>query len=183
LFFAVILSEAKDPRISLAEPQHYSQASGLPPPRYAFRMALNRSARAAGITLLVVAAFVCWWAVASNYDYGALSGTYTFSGDGESSTLVLKPDRTFQQELRHDGKVDHATGTWRRMGEGGVNFSLGFLPISGAKQFREEFPDHLDGTPEDDEYYGHFEKVLGVYPILKLNANPPGPTLHRRLFH
>jgi len=146
-------------------------------------MAMNRSARAAGITLLIVAALMCWYVIATGYDYADLAGTYTFSGNGQSSTLVLNSNRTFQQELRHDGKVDHATGIWNRIGEGGVNFSLGFLRIPGAKQYREEFPDHVYGTPEDDEYYGHFEKVLGVYPILKLNANPPGPTLHKRLFH
>lgn len=144
---------------------------------------LKRTIYTVGSIFLALALFCLWYSVAANYDYDALAGTYTFNGDGESSTLILKPDRTFQQELRTNRGVDRATGTWRRIGEGGVNFSLGFLRISGAKEYREEFPDHLDGTPEDDEYYGHFEKVLGIYPILKLNANPPGPTLHKRLFH
>jgi hypothetical protein len=146
-------------------------------------MALNRSARVAGITLLFIVGFCGWYAIAADHNYGALSGTYTSSGNGESSILVLKSDQTFQQQLRHDGKDDQATGTWHRIGEGGVDFSIGFLRIPGAKQYREEFPDHLDGTPADDQYYGHFEKILGIYPILKLNANPPGPTLHKRLFH
>jgi hypothetical protein len=124
-----------------------------------------------------------WYCMAANYDYDALAGTYTFSGNRETSKLILKSDRTFQQELRNDGKLEIATGTWYRIGEGGVDFSLGFLRIPGARKYREEFPDHLDGTAADEQYFGHFEKVLGIYPELKLNANPPGPTYYKRLFH
>jgi hypothetical protein len=142
---------------------------------------MNRSARSAGIVVLVIALVIGWYCIAANYDYGALAGTYTFSGDSETSKLILKSDRTFQQELRHDGKLETATGTWHRIGEGGVDFSIGFLRIPGAKPYREEFPDHLDGTSADDQYYGHVEKVMGIYPELKLNANPPGPTYYRQL--
>jgi hypothetical protein len=145
-------------------------------------MRLNRSARAAAVTLLLVALFVGWWTIASNYDYSALAGTYMFRQRDMSATLTLRRDGTFHQELRTGSGLQTADGTWHRIGEGGVEFSLGFLRVPGAKKYREEFPDHLDGTSEDDQYFGHFEKVLGIYPILKLNANPPAPRLYRRMF-
>jgi hypothetical protein len=144
---------------------------------------MKRTLYGVGGTFAIIALFCVWFAIASNYDYDALAGTYNFKNSDCSSTLVLKADRTFSQQLTEDGKTNSASGTWRRIGEGGVNFSLGFLRIPGAKQYREEFPDHLEGTVEDDEYYGHFEKILTLYPMLKLNANPPGPTLYKRLFH
>jgi hypothetical protein len=73
---------------------------------------MNRSARSAGIVVLVIALVIGWYCIAANYDYGALAGTYTFSGNSETLKLILKSDRTFQQELRHDGKLETATGTW-----------------------------------------------------------------------
>ena len=144
---------------------------------------MKRALYGVGGTFAFIALLCLWFSIASNYDYNALSGTYKYKSDGATSTLVLKADRTFFQQVNQNGKTANAIGTWRRIGEGGVNFSLGFLRIPGAKQYREEFPEHLDGTVEDDEYYGHFGKIAGMYPILKLNANPPGPTLHKQLFH
>jgi hypothetical protein len=132
--------------------------------------------------LLPVVLFFGWWYVASNYDYSALAGTYTFRQHDVKVTLTLRRDRTFHQELKTQSGSQRADGTWRRIGAGGVVFSLGFLRVPGAKDYREEFPDRTYGTPEDEEYFGHFEKVLGLYTILKLNPDPLGPTLYRRIF-
>ena len=59
------------------------------------------------------------------------SGTYHLAQDDKTSTLVLKPDHSFQQELSEHGEVKRAAGTWRRLGEGGIVFSKEFLFVSG----------------------------------------------------
>lgn len=81
--------------------------------------------------LLAVVVGVVWYSIAANYDYGAVSGTYSLRNDRDESTLVLRKDRSFQQELKHDERVERAQGTWRRVGEGGVVFSKEFLKLPG----------------------------------------------------
>ena len=50
---------------------------------------------------------------ASDYDYGALAGTYVFkSRSGETCTLHLRPDRTFEQEALLFRNVEKAQGSW-----------------------------------------------------------------------
>lgn len=113
--------------------------------------------RVAGVfALFLIVFFVLWHAVA---DYGdsVTSGTYQLAQNGETSTLVLKPDHSFQQELTKLGKVQRATGTWRRFGEGGVAFSREFLVVSG----QEPGP---DGTP-----YGEIRKDFGLFVSLTLD--------------
>jgi hypothetical protein len=119
--------------------------------------------------------------VASDYDYGALAGTYSFDENGVASTLVLRPDRSFHQEVVRRGQREVADGNWRRSGMAGVNFSREFLRLPGAKTFTEEFGMSY-GNEDDSEFYGHFDKIVGIYPILNLNANPPGPTLYWKWF-
>src|ERR1039458_1820922 len=133
---------------------------------------LTRSAKLAGGTFLAILLFLGWYYVAANYDYGALAGTYSFHGDDVSSTLLLRSDRSFHQEVLERGQRKVADGSWRRIGEGGVNFSKEFLRIPGAKTFTEEFGESY-GNEDDSEFYGNFEKIAGLYPILNLNANPP----------
>jgi len=133
-------------------------------------------------TFLILALFDFWFVIASGYDYSDLAGTYDFKDSNEAATLYLKSDHTFQEEITHSGRVDHAQGTWDRSGMAGVEFSAGFIKVPGAKTYAEEFPDHLYGNPEDHQYFGRFEKILGIYPTLHMNANPPGPTFHKRLF-
>ncbi len=100
---------------------------------------------------------------------------------GVTSKLVLKPDQTFHQELTKDGRTSTANGTWHRSGEASVNFSIEFLRIPGAKTFIEDFGQGY-GSTEDNEFFGHFEKILGVYPVLKIDPDPAGPTFHKVLF-
>jgi hypothetical protein len=134
------------------------------------------------IILLSFVAFCGWWWIASNYDYAALSGTYIFTGSGQSSTLVLKSDSTFQQELRHGNVTDHATGTWRRFGEGGVVFAGGFLRLPGQRSYADSAGSDA-ASPRHPEFYGHFEKILTVYPKLSLDGGDKEVVLHKRLFH
>ena len=143
---------------------------------------MERKARIASLSFFgVLFAFCIWWFFASNYDYSALAGTYAFYGEGVSSKLVLNEDQSFHQEVTRSGQTMTANGTWSRFGEAGVNFSIQFLRVPGAKTFVENFGKGY-GSMEDNEFFGHFEKVLGLYPILKIDGNPPEPTFHKVLF-
>lgn len=104
---------------------------------------------------LVVFFFVLWYVV-SDYGDGVASGTYHFAQDDETSTLVLKPDHSFRQELSEHGEVKHAAGTWRRLGEGGIAFSKEFLFVSGHEP-------SADGTA-----YADIHKDFGLLVSLVL---------------
>jgi hypothetical protein len=145
-------------------------------------MLIKRIVRACVVVLLVSVLFVIWWSIASNYDYGALAGTYRLHTRGVSCTLILKADGSFQQGLvTHGARLD-STGSWRRVAMSGVDFSSGFLRFPGAKTSLEEFPDSSPADPDANTFHGHFEKVLGIYTKLNINANPPGPTFYKSLF-
>jgi hypothetical protein len=120
--------------------------------------------------LLLIALFWGWYSVAANYSYGAVSGTYRFRLNGEESTLVLNVNRSFHQELKHDGSVEHAQGTWRRLGEGGVVFSKEFLKVSGQE------------TRPDGQADGEVKKRLGLFLSIAFNPDPGGPVFHKELF-
>lgn len=82
-----------------------------------------KAARTAGWSLILIVMLWVWYMVAADYGYGAVSGTYTLRREGESSTLVLRRDRTLQQQLSHAGEDILSQGTWLRRGEGGIEFS------------------------------------------------------------
>jgi hypothetical protein len=109
-----------------------------------------------GGPVLFVGCFLFWWVVASDYGDTVVSGTYNLKHGGERSTLILKPDHRFEQELTHDGKTERAEGSWRRIGEGGIALSKEFLRVSG----QEPGP---DGTA-----YGEIHKRLGFLVSLEL---------------
>jgi len=120
---------------------------------------MKRAARVLGVFSLLVFCFVLWYTIASDYGDGVTTGTYRLAEGGESSTLVLKLDHSFQQELRRAGKTEHAAGTWRRVGEGGIAFSHEFLAVSGQEL-------GADGTP-----YGEIHKNLGFLVSLTLSTH------------
>lgn len=72
-----------------------------------------------------------WYAWNADYGYSAVSGTYTFEGGSQRASIVLTENGMFRQELSRAGRQEHADGTWRRVGEGGVVFSKEFLPVRG----------------------------------------------------
>lgn len=123
-----------------------------------------------GAVLVAVVVGVVWYSIAANYDYGAVSGTYSLRNDRDESTLVLRKDRSFQQELKHDGKVERSQGTWRRVGEGGVVFSKEFLKLPGQV------------TRSDGEADGGIRKSLGLFITITLAPDPGGPVFHKKLF-
>jgi hypothetical protein len=123
-----------------------------------------------GVLVLVAGAFVGWYSIAANYDYGALSGTYTLSQNGEKCTLHLRPDQTFTQEVESGGVAQEAQGRWRRYGQAHVSFSGEFLKVAGQE---------LNASGES---HGQFDKTLGLFPSLTLAPLPDGPTFHKKLF-
>ncbi len=106
---------------------------------------------------VLVVCFVLWYSVASDYGDVVISGTYHLDRNDQTSTLVLKADHSFQQELSEHGEVRRATGTWRRLGQGGIAFSKEFLNVSGQEP-------GADGTA-----YGDIHKDLGFLVSIKLS--------------
>jgi hypothetical protein len=95
-------------------------------------VAMKRLWILSGCLCFLVPCSILWYSIA---DYGddVTSGTYYLARNSESSTLVLRPDHTFQQELSEHGQLERATGTWRRVGESGVEFSKEFLAVAGQE--------------------------------------------------
>lgn len=131
--------------------------------------AQKKRTSAVAAVLLLIALFVCWYAIAANYDYGALAGTYVLNRGAEKCTLDLRSDRTFTEELVRAGSVQNAQGTWHRYGESHVSFSREFLTISGEE------------VNADGEAHGEFSKTLGLLPRLTLAPLPDGPKFRKKL--
>jgi hypothetical protein len=118
---------------------------------------LTRNLASAGLcVVLCYFAFVLWYVVASDYSDSVVSGTYRLAHDGETSTLVIEPDHSFQQELSRSGRLQRAQGSWRRLGQGGIAFSKEFLRMSGQEL-------SANGTA-----YGDIHKTLGFLVSLTL---------------
>ena len=137
----------------------------------------KRLALAASIALLCVALFVGWYCVAANYDYDALSGTYTFRDKDVSCTLVLRADHSFQQDVKRAGRTAHAEGEWRRLGEGGVVFPGSFIRLPGQQMYQDKYE---NSAPD---LYGNFYKILTLYPVLYLHSSPRDLKFSKKLFH
>jgi hypothetical protein len=129
----------------------------------------RRLIRTRVLVFLAIVLLVGWYAVAANYDYGALAGVYLLDQNPERCVLALHSDHTFTEELVHSGQVQRAVGTWYRYGQAHVNFSHEFLRVSGQE---------LNAR---GEAHGQFDKRLGLFPTLTLAALPGGPRFHRRL--
>jgi hypothetical protein len=121
--------------------------------------------------LFVLAVSSALWYEIADYGDGVTSGTYRFAENGETSTLVLKPDHTFQQDLSERGEVRSATGTWRRIGESGIAFSKEFLLVSGQEP-------GADGTAYADMHkdFGLFVTLIpSQYHVLWYGRVDPSP--------
>jgi hypothetical protein len=117
--------------------------------------AIKRSWTFFGCVFLLAGLVVLWYSIATDYDDSVAEGIYDFAQDAQSSTLRLRSDHVFEQERREHGRVEHATGTWRRIGEGGIAFSREFLTVSGQER-------GTDGTAIAD-----MRKNLGVFVSLE----------------
>jgi hypothetical protein len=134
-------------------------------------MRVSKPLRIGGWILLSLSVVWIWYIVAANYGYGAVSGTYVLRCREGTAALVLRPDRSFQEDLNCGGKSERALGRWHRFGEAGIVFSREFLKLPGQK------------ISSDGEAYGRVEKTFfGLLPVIKLDPIPGGPNLKRRLF-
>jgi hypothetical protein len=104
---------------------------------------------------VVVLLFICG-TVAMDYGDSVAVGTYSLAQNGETSTLVLKPDHTFQQKLNQSGKLELTEGNWHRFGEGGIEFSQQFVVLSGQERSAH------------GQAYAEMHKTLGLFVSLVL---------------
>jgi hypothetical protein len=110
-----------------------------------------------------------WWTVAANYDYGSLAGTYVFRDRATRCVLRLRADQTYTERVATTNGTSAASGTWWRFGEAGTELSSSFLRVPGQR------------PGPSGENFGHFEKILGVFPTLTLDPYPGGPEFRRTL--
>jgi len=129
----------------------------------------KRRVTAAVLALLALVLFIGWYAVAANYDYGALAGVYVLNQNGEVCVLDLRSDRSFTEELTQSGNSQRAAGTWHRYGQAHISLSREFLRVSGQE---------LNAS---GEAHGQFDKTLGLFPVLTLAPLPNGPQFRKRL--
>jgi len=122
------------------------------------------------IVVLIIAISVFWFWEGENFSAGAVSGTYALQLNGEASTLVLRPDHSFQQELDSAGTVQRAEGNWSVSGEGHIAFSREFLKVSGEE------------VSPAGQSYGQIENWFGLVSIT-IAPNPDGLRFHKKLFH
>jgi len=117
-----------------------------------------------------LALFMVWYAVAADYEYGALAGTYVLAANGTQCTLKLAPDHTFAEEIDNSSGRQIVQGQWHRYGEAHVSFSSQFIKVPGEE---------LNAA---GEAHGQFEKTLGVWPVLVLAPLPDGLRFRRHMF-
>jgi len=136
-------------------------------------MRLSTPLWAIGSIVLAIAAFSAWYMVAADYGYGMVAGTYVYRGRDESSTLLLRKDRSFVQERVLAGSVEYRKGTWRRVGEGGIVLSKEFLEIRNTRP-----------RPEGEAYGEIRKSFLELIPYLVLGTDRDnGRTFRRQFFH
>jgi hypothetical protein len=121
------------------------------------------------IFLLIAGIFTFWFWEGENFSDRAVAGTYITQLRGEKSTLVLKPDHSFQQELDTAGTVKRAEGTWYVFGEGHIELSKEFLILPGQ------------AVSPSGAAYGDIVNRLGFVSIA-LDSDGDGPKFHKKLF-
>ena len=119
--------------------------------------------------LLILLTFVFWYVQAGDFSDSDVSGTYILQQNDETSTLILRPDHSFQQEVVETGKVTRADGIWRVSGEGHIAFSAEFLRVHGEQ------------VSPAGQAYGQIHNWFGLVSIT-LPPDPSGPRFRRKLF-
>jgi hypothetical protein len=113
--------------------------------------------RASSIAILAaIFLFSFLWIVVSNYSDAVVCGTYHLRHSSDSSILILKPDRTFDQELTRSGRKDYAHGTWHTLGQGGISFSKEFLAVKGEE------------VEPDETSFADIQKPFGIFITLQM---------------
>ena len=133
-------------------------------------MKIPTSVRLGCGAVLILVFLWCWYMVAANSSYRAVAGTYLCNSDEESSTLILRRDQRFMQDLTRNGNVEQAQGTWRRVGESGVVLSKEFLKVKGQE------------VRSDGQADGQIEKrFAGFFPSIRFEPQFNGPRFNRRI--
>jgi hypothetical protein len=134
----------------------------------------STSRKSIGVALLLIfLLFGFWYVEAGNFSDSNVPGTYVFQQNGERSTLILRADHSFQQQLEVEGRVSRASGSWRLFpsdSQSHIGFSKEFLKLSNQKI-------NPDGTA-----YGGLENIFGLLSIT-LGPSPDGPTFRKKWFH
>jgi len=60
--------------------------------------------------LVILLAFLLWWSIASNYDYGSLAGTYVLRNGKITCALHLRTDQTYTEQLTTKTGIQKANG-------------------------------------------------------------------------
>jgi hypothetical protein len=126
-----------------------------------------------GIILLICLVSAFWYIEAGNFSDANVPGTYIAEQRDETSTLILRPDHTFQQELDSAGTVRRAHGRWSFFpsdSKGHIEFSKEFIVLSGQEL-------NPDGTA-----FGQLENRFGLLSI-SIAPTPGGPTFRKRLLY
>jgi hypothetical protein len=121
-------------------------------------MAVKLIVRAVVSVLFLAGIGICWFVIASDYSDAAASGTYRLVHDGVRSTLDLRPNHSFRQEVNDSSGMRRAEGTWRRVGEGGISFSPDFLTLPGEQR------------GEDGTAFSDMERKFGIWIRLSLRT-------------
>jgi hypothetical protein len=106
----------------------------------------------------------------ADYGDGVTAGTYEALVDGQRSTLLLRRDHTFHQTRLGGGVSAETDGTWRRIGEGGLVFSGGMLPL----------PRQL--LMPNGDAYATLYKSYGIWPFMSLDSSTTSPIFRKSLF-
>ena len=113
--------------------------------------------------------WILWYWEAGDFRDSAVSGIYAIQLNGVASTLVLRPDHSFQQEVDRAGTVRRTTGNWRVLGLGTIEFSGDFQKLPGQEM-------HVVGSA-----FGYLANWFGVRSIT-LAPEASGPIFWKRLF-
>jgi hypothetical protein len=133
--------------------------------------ALGLTTRAVALFLGVIAILWFGYIWVADYGDGAASGTYQAIADGQRTTLVLRPDHTFQQTQVGSRITVQGEGTWRRLGEGGLVFSGTILPLPNQRLM-----------PNGDAY-ATLNKTAGIWPpFISLDSTTTAPIYRKSLF-
>jgi hypothetical protein len=132
--------------------------------------------RTAGITLLVILLFVCFWYIeAGNFSYSNIPGTYTCREGGNRITLELKPDRTFSEEITNGPHERASTGTWYLFpsdSQGHIHFSDDLFGVT---------PRSVPNMEDSHAVYGTLTNWFG-FRSFTLDTSPTPLAFRRKLF-
>jgi hypothetical protein len=126
----------------------------------------------AGSIVLGVFVFAFWFFEAGNFSYENVPGTYDWRRNDQTCVLVLRPNHTFQQQLRSGSTIQNAAGTWRLF----PGDSMSHIALSSEFLLLPKQASSREGT-----VYGHLDNLFGALSIT-FEPEPDGPVFHKKFF-